>query len=106
MGTNRTAIRIELSGEERAELERLARSHAVAHRTVIRALIVLALAGGQSISAVSRMLRRRREIVRKWAKRFREKRLAGLIDEPRSGRPLVFSPSGGYSSGKAGVRAT
>jgi len=33
-----------------------------------------------------------RKVVRKWGKRFMEKRLKGLADEPRSGRPTVFSP--------------
>jgi transposase len=33
-----------------------------------------------------------RQIVRKWRKRFFEERLAGLDDQPRTGRPPVFPP--------------
>ena len=50
MGTSQTPIRIVLSGGERMALERLSRSHAVSHRKVMRARLVLALAGGSSVS--------------------------------------------------------
>jgi transposase len=33
-----------------------------------------------------------RQIVSKWRKRFYEKRLDGLADQPRCGRPAAFSP--------------
>jgi hypothetical protein len=33
-----------------------------------------------------------RQVVSKWRKRFFEERLAGLHDQPRHGRPPVFSP--------------
>jgi hypothetical protein len=41
----------------------------------------------------------------KWGVRFRKKRLRGLLDLHRSGRPPRFSPRGGRAPGEAGVRA-
>jgi hypothetical protein len=47
--------------------------------------------------------RQRRRIVQKWGKRFLKKRMDGLADDPRSGRPPRFSPGGGHASGEARV---
>ena len=44
----KTPIRIELDESERAELETMARSHAVAHGVVVRAKIILGVAAGRS----------------------------------------------------------
>jgi hypothetical protein len=101
----KTPIQFELEEAERVELESRARSQAIAHRIVSRARIVLAVADGQSIAEAAREAGCGRRIARKWAQRFRLKRLAGLEDEPRSGRPPVFPPDGGHSSGQARVRA-
>lgn len=88
----RTPIKIELSEDERAELERIANSHTAQHRYVVRAKTILLLSSGSTVSAVSRAVGRQRRIVREWAKRFKHKRLKGLHDLPRSGRPALFSP--------------
>lgn len=100
-----TPIHIELTDEERSELERMARGQALPHRTVVRAQVVLAFADGKTVSAVARQAGRQRRIVRKWADRFVRKRLRGLGDAPRSGRPARFSPSRRAAPGEAGVRA-
>lgn len=91
-GTNQTPIRIALSDPERQALERMARGSAVAHRAVVRAKVILLLAAGDSVSEVARCAGRERRIVRKWADRFVRKRLRGLDDAERSGRPAHFSP--------------
>jgi transposase-like protein len=101
----RTPIWIELSDAERRELEHVARAHCAAHREVVRASIILLLADGRSVSSVARKVGRERRIVRKWAERFQRKRLLGLEDDPRSGRPARFSPRGGSASGEACLRA-
>ena len=101
-----TPIRIELDEVEREELEVMARSHVVSHGQVVRARIILGVAAGRSLTKVGQEVGCGRRIVRKWAQRFCRKRLAGLTDEPRTGRRPVFPPSGGHSLGKAGVRAT
>jgi hypothetical protein len=101
----KTPIRIELDESERAELETMARSHA-GRAWVVRAKIILGVAAGHSLSRVGREVGCGRRIVRKWAERFCRKRMAGLSDEPRDGRPPAFSPGGGRASGQAGLRLT
>src|SRR3989442_1563452 len=101
MATNRTPIKIELSNEEREILEQVARSLAMPHRDVVRAQAVLLLADGISVSAVGRRVGLARRIVHKWGKRFVRKRLRGLDDAPRSGRPPRFSPDRGNALGEA-----
>jgi hypothetical protein len=105
VGMWKTDLRIELTDEERQELERLDRSLVAAHRAVVRARTILLLATGMTLSAVAREVGRGRRIVRKWGERFQRKRLKGLLDLHRSGRPARFSPRSGSSSGEAGVRA-
>lgn len=83
---------IVLTDDERRTLERQARGLAVEHRLVVRAKTILLLAEGASQAAVARKVGRGRRAVRLWANRFTRKRLAGLEDEPRSGRPARFSP--------------
>ena len=100
----KTPIHIKLEAEERQELESMSRAQAIPHRMVSRAKIVLAVADGQTIAAAARMAGCGRRIARKWAQRFRLKRLAGLADEPRPGPPAGFPPDGGRASGQARVR--
>lgn len=103
---NTTPIRIELTSDERAELEKRARGQLVAHRDAVRAKIVLLVAQGRPLSEVARQVGRQRKIVRKWAERFVKKRMAGLCDAPGRGRVPVFSPRGGRPLGEAGLRAS
>ena len=105
MGTNKTPIEFVLTVEEKAALEEAARATSAPHREVVRAKLILFLAAGETLSAVSRRVGLRRRIVQKWASRFVRKRLLGLADAPRSGRPARFSPSGSAASGETGVRA-
>jgi transposase len=105
MAQVQTPIHIELTEAERAELERIARAESLPHRAVVRARVVLGLVDGRSVSAIAREVGRQRRIVRKWADRFVRKRLRGLDDAPRSGRPARFSPSRRHALGEAGVRA-
>jgi hypothetical protein len=98
-------IEILLTDDERAELERVARLQTVPYREALRARIILAMADNRNIGQVAAKLRITRDCVRKWAKRFERRRLAGLVDDPRSGRPPRFSPRSGDLRDQAGLRA-
>ena len=103
-GMNESPICIKLTLDEKDELERLARSLTAPYRAVVRAKTILLLADDFTVSEVARLVGRQRRIVRKWAWRFIKKRLQGLVDDPRSGRPARFSPLGGSSPGQIGMR--
>lgn len=83
---------IELSAVECAELEARARTYTLPYRDVVRAKIVLYAAQGLGNDEIAARLDTRREVVSKWRKRFYERRLAGLEELPRTGRPPVFPP--------------
>jgi len=85
--------RIELSDEERAVLEHLARAYTLPYWQVMRAQMVLMAAEGMRNDQIAARLRCGREVVSQWRKRFFEQRLAGLEDLPRRGRPPAFPPS-------------
>ena len=91
----KSPFRIELSHEERASLEGLARKYTSQYRDVIRARIVLYAAQGWSNDEIAARLDTPRQIVSKWRKRFFEQRLVGLEERPRRGRPVRFSPRRG-----------
>jgi len=83
---------IVLVEEERAALEAQARRYTSSYREVIRAKIVLYAADGMENKNIAGRLDTSPQIVSKWRKRFFEKRLDGLDDAPRHGRPGSFSP--------------
>ena len=101
---NESPICIKLRSEEKLVLETLARSLTAPHRDVVRAKTILLLAEDYTVTDVARLVGRQRRIVRKWAWRFLDKRLKGLLDAPRSGRPPRFSPRSSGSSDQAGLR--
>jgi transposase len=81
------AVPIELSGEERAQLESWARRHTSAQALALRSRIVLLAADGLNNTEIAERLGVHRPMVRKWRGRFAEHRLEGLTDEPRPGQP-------------------
>src|SRR5438105_3210131 len=76
---------LELTSDEREALLGLTRRPKTAQALALRARIVLACAEGLSNSEVSRGLGVSLPTVGKWRKRFVERRLDGLSDEPRPG---------------------
>jgi transposase len=84
-----------LTREENAALQNTVRKYTASYIDVIRAKIVLYAAEGLENKEIALRLDTSRQIVSKWRKRFFEQRLAGLVEEPRRGRPPLFSPRGG-----------
>src|SRR3712207_1839102 len=87
----RPKARLELSDDERAQLERWARRRTSAQALAQRSRIVLACASGETNTAVAERERVSGATVGKWRQRFVEDRLDGLVDEPRSGRPRTIT---------------
>ena len=81
---------VTLTDEQVAHLSDLTTRGTVAVKTYRRATALLALAQGQSYSAVARHLGVRYSTVSEWAKSFSVSGLVMLYDQPRSGRPLVI----------------
>ena len=96
---------IELSGEERAELERRVACYTLPHKVVVRAKMILYAADGATTAEIARRLETAAEVVGRWRRRFFEERLAGLDDRERAGRPRRFPPGAGRRGEGARVRA-
>jgi hypothetical protein len=95
--------RIVLSDEEQRELQRRASKYTLPYYQVVRAKMILLAAQGLSNDAIAARLDTRREIVSQWRKRFFDKRLQGLEELPRPGRPRGFPPRGGGADQSTGL---
>jgi transposase len=82
---------ISLTREERDQLKAWGRTRPRGRAIAQRARIVLACDGGGTNREVARRLRVTAQTVGKWRARFGARRLAGLVDEPRSGAPRSIS---------------
>lgn len=78
-----------LTEKERDYLERTVRKYMSPYRDVIRAKIALLAAQGLLNDLIASRLDTPRQIVSKWHKGFLEKRLQGLMENPRKGRPVI-----------------
>ena len=81
---------VELSDQDRLTLEAWTRSSTVAAGRAERARIVLAVAEGVGTTWVAEGVGVSRPTVIKWRERFVAEGIAGLDDEPRSGRPKTI----------------
>ncbi len=79
-----------LSEAERAELGSLAARRNTAQALALRARIVLGCAAGEQNKMVAARLRVAPMTVGKWRRRFVERRIDGLRDEPRTGAPRTI----------------
>ena len=86
-----TAVAIELTDEERTRLEAWSRRRTTAQALALRSRIVLAAAAGAATYEIAEQLGVSRPTVTKWRNRFAERRLEGLLDEPRPGRPRTVT---------------
>src|SRR6266550_2727160 len=78
---------LKLTVEENHQLVEWTRRHKTSQALALRAHIILACAQGLDNSEVARGCRVMRQTVGKWRSRFLERRLDGLLDEPRPGAP-------------------
>lgn len=105
MARLRSPMVLVLTPTERSKLEAITRATTAPHAKVQRAQIVLRFAAGESLSQIARALGLQRNVARKWVKRFTQKRIQGLHDLPRAGRPPAFPPGGGAAHRQDRVRA-
>lgn len=100
-----SALEIVLEAAERRELVHRAACYTRPHREVLRAKLVLLAAQGCSNAEIGERLGMSTKAVGRWRRRFAERRLEGLADQARSGRPRRFSPSADRRGQGGRVRA-
>ncbi len=87
MAGGRPKAELMLSTEERETLEAWARRRKTSQALSLRSRIVLACGCGLTNTQVAKDLAITIQTVGKWRQRFIERRLDGLVDEPRPGPP-------------------
>jgi len=83
----RPKARLIVSPSERKTLERWTRRRKTARALALRARIILLSAKGWHNGEVAEDLGVSRQMLGRWRQRFIDKRLDGLLDEPRPGAP-------------------
>jgi transposase len=84
---------IELSGEEREELNGWSKSRTLPAGDVFKARLILALADGKSYSRVEAELNTSRPTIARWKARFEGARIAGLEGQHKGSRPRRATPA-------------
>lgn len=84
------ATQVKLSDEERRALEGIVAAATSEQRMVRRARVVLLAAEGLPNRRIAGEVGLSEQKVAQWRNRFAERRVEGLADLPRSGRPLVY----------------
>lgn len=99
----KSPYKIVLSPEEEQQLTARSKKYTLPYFQVQRAKIILLAAQGLETEEIALRLDTRREVVWLWRKRFAEKRLLGLDELPRPGRPRAFPPRNRGSGEGPGV---
>ena len=87
MDTGRPKQSLDLTEQERVDIEAIISSRSLPHGLVRRAQMILLTESGVSVREAARRVKVTPPAVSNWRKRFREHRLAGLHDQLKSGRP-------------------
>jgi hypothetical protein len=87
MAIGRPIPPLHVSADERESLERWTRRPTTAQALALRSQIILRCAEGRTNTVVAQELGLAKQTVGKWRARFIERRLDGLLDEPRPGGP-------------------
>jgi transposase len=82
---------IDLTADERAQLESWTRRRTSAQALALRSRTVLLAAQGLNNTEIAAELKIHRNVAGKWRSRFLAHRLDGLLDEPRPGRPRTIT---------------
>ncbi len=90
MAIGRPLLPLHLSKDERETLERWTRRRKTAQALALRARLILSCAAGKKNGEVAAAFHVARPTVGKWRARFIERRLDGLLDEPRPGAPRTI----------------
>jgi Winged helix-turn helix len=98
-----SAIKINLTRDQREALESLLRRQKTPVGLAKRARAILLLAEGERFTQTAQRVALGERHLRKWARRFIEQGVAGLQDSPRPGRVPVFSPSSGIISSQTSL---
>lgn len=88
----RKAPEIWLTKQEKEALQTIVRKDTSEQRIVLRAKIVLLASKGYRNDEIMEELGISKPVVIKWRRRFFEKRLEGLKDAPRPGKPRLYGP--------------
>ena len=91
MRTGRPIPKLILSDAERETLQNWSRRPKSAQALALRARMILRCAEGRTNTQVAEQVQVRIATVGKWRQRFVERRLDGLLDEPRPGAPRKVS---------------
>ena len=94
----KSPYRITLSPDEERELSNRSSKYTLPYFMVLRAKMILLASQGLSNDQIAAKLDTRREVVSLWRKRFFERRLEGLEERSRPGRPRAFPPRVGRSN--------
>jgi hypothetical protein len=106
MRGRKKSFSLHLTEKQRAELQRWQRSSTLPVGRVRRARLLLLLDQGQPVGIAAATAGLAPKNARKWIRRFLEHGPKGLEDQPRTGRPPVFSPRGRVAPGQDRLRAT
>ena len=90
MTMGRPKAELVLTQAEHDQLHAMARSRSLGAALVTRARLVLACAAGEPNSAVAQRVDLTNATVGKWRRRFIERRISGLYDELRPGKPRTI----------------
>ena len=90
MPMGRPKAELVLQPAEQAQVQAMVRARSIPAALRARAQIVLASAGGESNRSVGARLGLTHATVGKWRRRFIERRITGLYDELRPGKPRTI----------------
>src|SRR5205823_2968466 len=95
---------VQLTDEQQAELRQVGRQ--AVGRVALRAQMVLLSGRGYSVPEIAEIHDCGLDVVRTWLHRYEQEGVAGLEDEPRSGRPPKDPLAGAIVDAQAGQSPT